>query len=190
MLFRSKVAERVPERRPVLPAIPMSKKIAQKKVVRTGTALKIYNLKKAIAAAQAVRLSTMAPGAVLPPLLSKAIQNRIVKAATHKKGVAQKTAVQQKKAQKTTVHNAIARWVAARKTAVPPKTAVHNAIERWVAARKAAVARKAVVPQKTAVQQKKAQKTTHSIPSARRKKRLEALYGSHWHDIWVQRHRR
>ena len=175
---QKKVAERVPERRPVLPAIPMSKKIPQKKVVRTGMALKIYGLKKAIAAAQALRLSTMAPGAVLPPLLSKAIQNRIVKAATHKKGVAQKTAVQQKKAQKTAVHNAIARWVAARKAAVARKAVVPNMVARWVAARK------------TAVQQKKVQKKTPITPSARRKKRLRALYGSHWHDIWVQRQRR
>ena len=46
------------------------------------------------------------------------------------------------------------------------------------------------IARKKAVQQKKVQKTTPSTPSARRKKRLEALYGSHWHDIWVQRQRR
>ena len=37
------------------------------------------------------------------------------------------------------------------------------------------------------IAQKVAQKTTPVTPSARRKKRLRALYGSHWHDIWVQR---
>ena len=46
------------------------------------------------------------------------------------------------------------------------------------------------IAQKKALQQKKVKKTTPSTPSARRKKRLEALYGSHWHDIWVQRQRR
>ena len=46
------------------------------------------------------------------------------------------------------------------------------------------------IARKKAVQQKKVQKTTPSTPSARRKKRLEALYGSHWHDIWVQRQKR
>ena len=46
------------------------------------------------------------------------------------------------------------------------------------------------IARKKAVQQKTAQKTTPSTPSDRRKKRLKALYGSHWHDIWVQRQRR
>jgi len=43
------------------------------------------------------------------------------------------------------------------------------------------------ISRKKAVQQKTTQKTTHSTPSARRKNRLEALYGSHWHDIWRRR---
>ena len=46
------------------------------------------------------------------------------------------------------------------------------------------------IARKKAIEQKKVQKTTPSTPSARRKKRLKALYGSHWHDIWVQRQRR
>ena len=46
------------------------------------------------------------------------------------------------------------------------------------------------IARKKAEQQKTAQKTTPSTPSDRRKKRLKALYGSHWHDIWVQRQRR
>ena len=46
------------------------------------------------------------------------------------------------------------------------------------------------IARKKAIEQKKVQKTTHSTPSARRKKRLEALYGSHWHDIWVERQKR
>jgi len=40
---------------------------------------------------------------------------------------------------------------------------------------------------KKALQQKMTQKTTHNTPSDRRKKRLEALYGSHWQDVWSQR---
>ena len=43
---------------------------------------------------------------------------------------------------------------------------------------------------KKAEQQKTAQKTTSITPSARRKKRLGALYGPHWHDIWIQRQKR
>jgi len=46
------------------------------------------------------------------------------------------------------------------------------------------------IARKKAVQQKKVQKTTPSTPSNRRKSRLEALYGSHWHDIWIQRQKR
>ena len=46
------------------------------------------------------------------------------------------------------------------------------------------------IARKKAEQQKTAQKTTLSTPSARRKKRLQALYGSHWHQVWIQRPRR
>ena len=46
------------------------------------------------------------------------------------------------------------------------------------------------IARKKAEQQKTAQKTTPITPSARRKKRLEALYGSHWHQVWIQRPRR
>jgi len=45
------------------------------------------------------------------------------------------------------------------------------------------------IARKKAVQQKTTQKTTPHILSARRKKRLQALYGSHWHQIWIQRPR-
>ena len=40
------------------------------------------------------------------------------------------------------------------------------------------------------VAQKVAQKTTPTTPSNRRKSRLEALYGSTWHDIWLKRQKR
>ena len=43
---------------------------------------------------------------------------------------------------------------------------------------------------KKALQQKTTQKTTYITPTDRRKKRLKALYGSHWHDIWIQRQKR
>ena len=46
------------------------------------------------------------------------------------------------------------------------------------------------IARKKVVQQKKVQKTTHSTPSDRRKSRLEALYGLHWHDIWLKRQKR
>ena len=46
------------------------------------------------------------------------------------------------------------------------------------------------IARKKALQQKKVQKTTPSTPSDRRKSRLQALYGSHWHDIWIQRQKR
>jgi len=46
------------------------------------------------------------------------------------------------------------------------------------------------IARKKAEQQKTAQKTTPITLSARRKKRLEALYGSHRHQVWIQRPRR
>jgi len=46
------------------------------------------------------------------------------------------------------------------------------------------------IARKKVVQQKKVQKTTSDTPSDRRKSRLEALYGSHWHDIWLKRQKR
>ena len=46
------------------------------------------------------------------------------------------------------------------------------------------------ISRKKAVQQKKAQKTTPSTPSDRRKSRLKALYGSHWHSVWLKRQKR
>ena len=46
------------------------------------------------------------------------------------------------------------------------------------------------ISRKKAVQQKTMQKTTHSAPSYRTKKRLEALYGSRWPQVWSQRQKR
>jgi len=46
------------------------------------------------------------------------------------------------------------------------------------------------IARKKAEQQKAAQKTTSSTLSARRKKRLEALYGQRWHQVWIQRQKR
>jgi len=46
------------------------------------------------------------------------------------------------------------------------------------------------IAQKKVVQQKKVEKTTPDTPSDRRKSRLEALYGPHWHDIWLKRQKR
>ena len=46
------------------------------------------------------------------------------------------------------------------------------------------------IARKKAVQQKKVQKTTPGTPSDKRKKRLEALYGPRWHDIWIERQKR
>ena len=46
------------------------------------------------------------------------------------------------------------------------------------------------IARKKVVQQKKVEKTTPDTPSDRRKSRLEALYGPHWHDIWLKRQKR
>ena len=46
------------------------------------------------------------------------------------------------------------------------------------------------IARKKAAQQKKVQKTTPGTPSDKRKKRLEALYGPRWHDIWIERQKR
>ena len=211
---QKKVAERVPERRPVLPAIPMLKKIAQKKVVRTGMALKIYNLKKKVAvrkaavhnvvarwvAARKAALQKAAAQKIRKKVAQKAAQKRIGqpitraayiaalrKAAAQKIGkIIGKKAAQKRIGQPTT----LAEYMAAARKTVARKAAVHNVVARWVAARKAALQKAAAQKIRKKVAQKVAQKTTPVTPSARRKKRLRALYGSHWHDIWVQRQRR
>ena len=46
------------------------------------------------------------------------------------------------------------------------------------------------ITKKKAIEQKKVQKTTPSTPSDREKSRLEALYGSHWRDVWRKRQKR
>ena len=46
------------------------------------------------------------------------------------------------------------------------------------------------ISQKKAIEQEKVQKTTPSTPSDREKSRLEALYGSHWRDVWRKRQKR
>jgi len=86
-------------------------------------------------------------------------------------------AVARKKAQKETAWKAPYKFPKSNFRVITPSDKLRNLAKKDIARKKA-------------VQQKKVQKTTPSTPSARRKKRLEALYGSHWHDIWVQRQRR
>ncbi|PIP39345.1 hypothetical protein COX18_10405 [Candidatus Desantisbacteria bacterium CG23_combo_of_CG06-09_8_20_14_all_40_23] len=183
-----------------------TKKIAQKKVVRTGMALKIYNIKKAIAAAQALRLSTMAPGAVLPPLIAKAIQKRVVrKAAAQKIGKKIGKTVAQNIAQKIKTRRAVmARYAMRQRPQIQRPNPNKKRVVSWKAPYRFPTKKfrvitpsdllknlvKKGIARKKAVQQKKVQKTTQTTPSARRKKRLEALYGSHWHQVWIERLRR
>ena len=86
-------------------------------------------------------------------------------------------AVARKKAQKEAAWKAPYKFPKSNFRVITPSDKLQNLAKKDIARKKA-------------VQQKKVQKTTPSTPSARRKKRLEALYGSHWHDIWVQRQRR
>jgi len=162
--MRQKVAERVPERRLVLPAIPMPKKVAQKRIGHPIT-----------------RVAYLAA-------LRKVAQKRIGHPITRAAYLAALREVAQKR-----IGHPITRaaYVAALREASAQKAAVRKAAVRKIGkkiAQKVAqkVAKKRVASWK-AVQQKAIQKTTHSTPSVRRKKRLQALYGSHWHDIWVQR---
>ena len=115
--------------------------------------------------------------------------------AAREKAAVRKAAAQKigKKIGKTVARKAAVRKAAVRKVApwkapykfpksnfrvITPSDKLRNLVKKDIARKKAVQ------------QKKKVQKTTPSTPSARRKKRLEALYGSHWHDIWVQRQRR
>ena len=100
----AQVAERVPERRPVLPATPMQKRIGQKipsaatLAARRSIAQKIRDKR---AAAQRAAVARKA-----------AVHNTVARWVAARKAVVRKAA-----ARKTPVHNTVARWIAARKAA-------------------------------------------------------------------------
>ena len=112
---------------------------------------------------------------------------------------AQKKAGKEVIALKVEIARREAAWSAAHKAAPkrigqPITRAAFIAAKRKAAQRKAAVRKAAaqkigkIIGKKVA--QKVAQKTTPTTPSNRRKSRLEALYGSTWHDIWLKRQKR
>ena len=234
-----KVAERVPERRPVLPAIPMSKKIAQKissaatPATRRRIAEKIAQerarraRKKALESVAAAR-RILFQRHVMPSLPSGA---QILQNIIHH--VAVRTGKTNKEIQKEFARIRKAQRVAQAKKAIHnpyrssfpatgPKNIVHITPARQKIAQKISqrISEKGVAPwkvpfifpkskfrvitpsdrlrklaerdiaRKKAVPQKTSQKTTPDTPSARRKRRLRALYGSHWRQVWIQRPRR
>jgi len=121
-----------------------------------------------------------------------AAQRAAAQRAAAQRAAAQRAAAQRAAAQRPAAQRAAAQKVAQKKVAswkapyrfpnakfrvITPSDLLKNLAKKDIARKKA-------------IEQKKVQKTTHSTPSDRRKSRLEALYGSHWHDIWIQRQRR
>jgi len=165
-----------------------------KKIGKT-VAQKVVQKKTGQPTTQAARIAAaLRKAAAQRAWIERARKIRIRKAAAKKIGkkigktVAQKV-VQKKTGQPTTQ----AVYIAAQRKAAPWKAPYKFPKSNFrviTPSDKLRNLAKKDIARKKAVQQKKVQKTTPSTPSARRKKRLEALYGSHWHDIWVQRQRR
>jgi len=97
--------------------------------------------------------------------------------AAARKAAAQRAAAQKIKAQRAAPWKAPYRFPNKKFRVITPSDLLKNLAKKDIARKKA-------------LRQKKAQKTTHSTPSDRRKSRLKALYGLHWHDIWVKRQKR
>ena len=176
-------AEKAAEKAAFTPEIKLA--IATLSVAEKIQALVAY--RKKIAAEKKVlpQSISLTPDMKARVLLEAAIEKAAVRKAAVRKAAVRKAAVRKaaarKKAQK--VAQKVASWKAPYK--FPNST--FRVITPSDILRKLA---KKDIARKKALQQKKVQKTTPSTPSARRKKRLKALYGSHWHDIWVQRQRR
>ena len=152
-----------------------------------------------LAGAVAIGIYLFSQGKKIPDIVA------VRKAAAQKIGKKIGKTVAQKMAQKIKARRAVRAWYAARQR---PQIQRPNTNKKQVASWKAPyrfpkLKFRVITPSDTlrnlakkdifwkkAVQQKTTQKTTHSTPSARRKNRLEALYGSHWHDIWLKRQKR
>jgi len=172
----------------------ITQKVAPKRIGQPTTwAAHIAALRKAAAQRAAARKATAQRAAAQRAAARKATAQRAAaQRAAARKATAQRAAARKATAQRAAARKATAQKVAQKKVAswkapykfpnstfrvITPSDILRNLAKKNIARKKAE-------------QQKTAQKTTPDTPSARRKKRLEALYGSHWHDIWVERQKR
>ena len=180
-------------------------KAAQKKIGQPTTqAARIAALRKAVARKAAVRKAAaqkigkkigktvaqkVAPKRIGQPT-TQAARIAAARRAAARKAAVRKAAVRKAAAQK--IGKKVAQKVAQKRVA-PWKAPYKFPKSRFRVITPSDILRnlaKKDIARKKAEQQKMAQKTTHSTPSDRRKKRLEALYGSHWREVWIQRPRR
>jgi len=179
----------------------IGKTVAQKVAVRKATAQKIgKKIGKTVAQKAAVRKAAAKRAWLDRNRKIKARKAAVRKATAQKIGkkigktVAQKVAVRKATAQKIgkKIGKTVAQKVAQKKVAswkAPyrfPNSKVRVITPSYLLKKLA----KKDIARKKAVQQKKVQKTTPGTPSDKRKKRLEALYGPRWHDIWIERQKR
>jgi len=187
----------------------IAQKVAQKRIGQPTTqAARIAAARRAAARRAAARRAAVQRAAA---------RRAAVQRAAVQRAAAQRAAVQRAAAQRAAARRAAAQRAAARRAAVQ-RAAVQRAAAQRAAAQKVAqkkvaswkapyrfpntkfrvitpsdilknLAKKGIA-RKKALPQKKVQKTTPSTPSDRRKSRLKALYGSHWHDIWLKRQKR
>ena len=136
--------------------------------------------------AQKVAQKKVAPKRIGQPT-TQAARIAAARRAAAQRAAAQRAAAQRAAAQRAAAQRAAQKKVASWKApyrfpnsqfrVITPSNLLKNLAKRDIARKKA-------------LQQKKVQKTTPSTPSDRRKSRLKALYGSHWHDIWRRRQKR
>jgi len=177
-----KVAQKVAQKKVDISKLPVQQLrymiahlMAQKK-----TGKEVIALKAELARREAAWSAThkVAPKRIGQPTTQAARIAALRKAAAQKIGKIIGKKVAQKVAQKK-----VASWKApyrfpnSRFRVITPSDLLKNLAKKDIARKKV-------------VQQKKVQKTTPGTPSDRRKSRLKALYGSHWHDIWLKRQKR
>jgi len=156
----------------------IGKTVAQKVAVRKATAQKIgKKIGKTVAQKVAVRKATAQK-------IGKKIGKTVAQKVAVRKATAQKIG---KKIGKTVAQKVAQKKVASWKAPYRfPNSKVRVITPSYLLKKLA----KKDIARKKAVQQKKVQKTTPGTPSDKRKKRLEALYGPRWHDIWIERQKR
>jgi len=147
----------------------IAQKVAQKRIGQPTTqAARIAAARRAAARRAAARRA--------------AVQRAAARRAAVQRAAVQRAAAQRAAAQKV-AQKKVASWKAPYRfpntkfRVITPSDILKNLAKKGIARKKA-------------LPQKKVQKTTPSTPSDRRKSRLKALYGSHWHDIWRRRQKR
>jgi len=162
----------------------IAQKVAQKRIGQPTTqAARIAAARRAAARRAAARRAAVQRAAARRAAVQRAaVQRAAAQRAAVQRAAAQRAAAQRAAAQKV-AQKKVASWKAPYRfpntkfRVITPSDILKNLAKKGIARKKA-------------LPQKKVQKTTPSTPSDRRKSRLKALYGSHWHDIWRRRQKR